>query len=310
MNIKGLLILVLIKFTALNAIAMQQNYNQGLEYRNVVSSGNPNDISDTGLLNHNTNHLSNMNDQDLRVHGNNALNNSEEGRLILNVNSSKEQNNYNFNIAHSNEFSLEGNNIFCGDGNCHTPVIGQNLDMTNVAYLAMLNEMKNDMRLEPIRVFEGHAKGCRKSATGYLNCCTSMKGWGRSVGLSRCNAEERALALKRGKGQCHLIGTYCSKRAKITKRCLTKRTVFCCFNSKLAKIFQEQGKMQLGMNFGVPQSTNCLGFTVPEVQRIDFSKFNMEELFSDVLMQAQRHESKNLPNNINTRRASLQNKSY
>ncbi|MCC8369658.1 MAG: conjugal transfer protein TraN, partial [Rickettsia endosymbiont of Oxypoda opaca] len=306
------LILVLIKFAALNAIAMQHNYNQGLEHRNVMRAGSPNDISDTGLLNSNVNHLTNMNSGDLKAQGNHALNNSEEGHLILNVNSNKEQNShdYNFNIVNSNEFLQASGNMFCMDGNCHTPVIEQNRDMANIAYLAMLNEMKNDMKLDPIRVFGGHAQGCRKNITGFLNCCTSMKGWGKNLRLAKCNAEERALALKREKGQCHLIGTYCCRRAKITKKCLTKKTVFCCFNSRLARIFQEQGKMQLGMNFGGVQSANCIGFTVPELQRIDFSEFNMEELFSDVLMQARSREGKNMLNHMNTRKSTLQNKSY
>ncbi|KJV77144.1 type-1V conjugative transfer system mating pair stabilization family protein [Rickettsia hoogstraalii str. RCCE3] len=32
---------------------------------------------------------------------------------------------------------------------------------------------------------------------------------------------------------------------------------YCCFNSKLARIFQEQGKAQLAISFGTAQYANC-----------------------------------------------------
>lgn len=42
--------------------------------------------------------------------------------------------------------SLAGATIFCLGGDCHTPTIEQNNDISNVGYLAILNEMKKDMQ--------------------------------------------------------------------------------------------------------------------------------------------------------------------
>ena len=193
--------------------------------------------------------------------------------------------------------SLAGATIFCLGGDCHTPTIEQNNDISNVGYLAMLNEVKKDMQGTPIYVFKGASNSCRKNIVSFLNCCTGFKGWGKDFGLSRCSASEKALSLKRGKGQCYYVGTYCSQRDTVFKKCLTKKSTYCCFNSKLARIFQEQGKSQLGISFGSSQYPNCRGFTVDELQRIDFSKFDLEELFADLLFDVKNKIGKSFPSN-------------
>ncbi|WP_419235616.1 conjugal transfer protein TraN [Rickettsia endosymbiont of Nabis limbatus] len=204
-------------------------------------------------------------------------------------------------IAQKKELSssIAGSQMFCLGGDCHTATIVPNTDMGNVGYLAMLNEMKKDMQTNPISVFKGHASSCRKVNIGnFLNCCSGFKGWGKDLGLSRCNAEEKALALKKAKGQCYYVGTYCAKKDKIFKTCITKKSTYCCFNSKLARVFQEQGKAQLAIGFGTAQYANCRGFTVEELQRIDFSKFDLEELFSDLLDHAKSKMSKSFPQQL------------
>ncbi|WP_341788954.1 conjugal transfer protein TraN [Rickettsia endosymbiont of Lasioglossum villosulum] len=204
-------------------------------------------------------------------------------------------------IAQKKEFSssIAGSKMFCLGGNCHTATIVPKNDIASIGHLAMLNEMKKDMQTNPISVFKGHASSCRKVNIGnFLNCCSGFKGWGKDLGLSRCNAEEKALALKKAKGQCYYVGTYCAKKDKIFKTCITKKSTYCCFNSKLARVFQEQGKKQLAIGFGTAQYANCRGFTVEELQRIDFSKFDLEELFSDLLDHAKSKMSKSFPQQL------------
>ncbi len=202
--------------------------------------------------------------------------------------------------------SLQGASMFCLGGDCFAPTIEQNTDISNVGYLAMLNEMKKDMQSEPIEVFKGEGNGCRKNIVNFLNCCSSMKGWGKDLGLGRCKATEKALALKRSKGQCHFVGSYCSERDPVFNKCLTKKSTYCCFNSKLARIFQEQGKEQLGIGFGSPEFANCRGFTVEELQTIDFSKFNMEELFADLLVEAKSKMGKSFPHQLHNQMPVMQ----
>ncbi|XVN42523.1 MAG: conjugal transfer protein TraN [Candidatus Rickettsia vulgarisii] len=206
--------------------------------------------------------------------------------------------------------SLAGATIFCLGGDCHTPTIEQNHNISNVGYLAMLNEMKKDMQGTSIYVFKGESNSCRKNIVSFLNCCSSMKGWGKDLGLTRCSAGEKALALKRAKGQCHFVGTYCSQRDKVFKKCLTKKSTYCCFNSKLARVFQEQGKKQLAIGFGTAQHANCRGFTVEELQRIDFSKFDLEELFSDLLDQAKDKMNKSFPQQLKNQMPIMQQQRF
>jgi conjugal transfer mating pair stabilization protein TraN len=180
--------------------------------------------------------------------------------------------------------------IYCLGGNCHTPIIEENRNFANVAHLAALNEAKNDCVKEtegickkPIQVFPGENQNCKKIITGFVNCCSSMKGWGKDIGLSQCSGEEKGLALKRERGNCHNVGTYCSSRDPVFGKCLKKKTSFCCFASKLARIFHEQGRKQLAINWGTPKKPNCRPFTIEELSSLDFSKFDLQEL-ADALL--------------------------
>ncbi|XVN44339.1 MAG: conjugal transfer protein TraN [Rickettsia hoogstraalii] len=89
-----------------------------------------------------------------------------------------------------------------------------------------------------------------------------------------------------------------------------KKSTYCCFNSKLARVFQEQGKKQLAIGFGTAQYANCRGFTVEELQRIDFSKFDLEELFSDLLDHAKSKMYKNFPQQLKNQMPIMQQQRF
>lgn len=58
---------------------------------------------------------------------------------------------------------------------------------------------------------------------------------------------------------------------------------YCQFDSKLARIVQEQGRRdQLGVGFGSGSSPNCRGITVDELQRLDFGVMNFSDFYSDL----------------------------
>jgi conjugal transfer mating pair stabilization protein TraN len=199
-------------------------------------------------------------------------------------------------------YSLSDSSIYCLGGNCHTPTIEENQDFSNVAYLAAINEAQKDCDKEssgicknPITVFAGEANGCDKAIVGFINCCSTNKGWGKDMKLSSCSPEEKGLALKRDKGLCHMVGTYCETRESITKTCLVKRTNFCCFNSKLARIFHEQGRSQLNIDWGSSEFPNCRPLTLEELTKLDYSKFDMEELFGAMLAKGKSNMFKTFP---------------
>ncbi|KJW07322.1 type-1V conjugative transfer system mating pair stabilization family protein [Orientia tsutsugamushi str. UT144] len=81
------------------------------------------------------------------------------------------------------------------------------MDIAKVAHLAMLNQMSKDIKTNPVSVFSGKHRKCKKDIFSFLNCCSSMTGWGRDIGLSQCKSKEQELALYRKKGYCYYIGT-------------------------------------------------------------------------------------------------------
>ncbi len=204
--------------------------------------------------------------------------------------------------------------IYCISGNCLKEELEANQDIGNVAYLAALNEAKNDCNkgsngacLQPIEVFKGYPKFCRKSVKSFLNCCTSMKGWGKDLKLAKCKPTESELALKRGKGLCHFIGSYCSQRDPILRRkCLERKSSYCCYKSKLARIFQEQARKQLNKDFGSSEYPNCKGLSIDQLSKLDYSKFDLNELFDGLMEDAKANMTKSFGDDLKNEMPQIQ----
>ena len=97
-----------------------------------------------------------------------------------------------------------------------------------------------------------------------------------------CDQKEMELALKRDAGLCtDRIGSWCSK--KVLGACATRKQSYCCYNSKLARIINEQGRAQLGKGWGDEKDPTCDGFTPAELEKIDFSQIDLSEFLVDVM---------------------------
>ena len=81
--------------------------------------------------------------------------------------------------------------------------------------------------------------------------------------LLSCEQSEQILAMRRGQNLCHEVGTYCSKKLKLvfTSICIEHTKSHCCYNSRLARIINEQGRGQIGKSWGSAKNPNCSGFT-------------------------------------------------
>lgn len=90
----------------------------------------------------------------------------------------------------------------------------------------------------------------------------------------QCEPKEQTLMLKKGQKLCHHVGTYCSKKV-VT--CVERKESYCCYNSPLARILQEQGRPQLGKGWGSAQNPQCEGFTQDELERLDFDAMDLSE---------------------------------
>src|SRR3546814_4100011 len=66
-----------------------------------------------------------------------------------------------------------------------------------------------------------------------------------------CSREEVLLHERDAQGLCAYVGTYCSD--KFLGVCLTKKKVYCCFECKLSRTLQEQGRRQLRKPWDKPK---------------------------------------------------------
>jgi len=101
-------------------------------------------------------------------------------------------------------------------------------------------------------------------------------------GILDCEQAEQILAMKRDNRLCHGVGSYCSSRLPIIRLCVETTESYCCFNSRLARILNEQGRSQLGRSWGGPQSPDCSGFTVGQLQALDFSRMDLTEFYAEI----------------------------
>ncbi|MBB3122167.1 conjugal transfer protein TraN [Pseudoduganella violacea] len=106
-----------------------------------------------------------------------------------------------------------------------------------------------------------------------------------AMSMMSCSQDEGKLAMKEGAALCRSIGSWCSKCIRVLGRCVAcieHSTGKCCFNSKLARILNEQGRAQLGMGWGAPQSPACGGFTVAQLQTLDFARMDLTEFYASI----------------------------
>ena len=174
--------------------------------------------------------------------------------------------------------------LFCLGGDCHQPKLEQDKDMQQaVAQLSIFKEMQKNMSsTNPPTVFRGEVGACSIKMIGFNDCCADMSGWGSSMGLANCGEDEKALAQKKAKKLCHYVGTFCAEKIPLTGVCVRKKSTYCCFANKLARVFHEQGRPQLGRTWGSAENPECGAFTAHELQKIKFEKMDLSEIFQDV----------------------------
>lgn len=101
--------------------------------------------------------------------------------------------------------------------------------------------------------------------------------------LMACEPQDQVLGTKRGQNLCHFAGSYCSNKMPVLGTCLETTESYCCFNSRLARIINEQGRPQIGKSWGSGESPNCSGFTPDQFQGLDFSKMDLSEFYAEIM---------------------------
>lgn len=101
-----------------------------------------------------------------------------------------------------------------------------------------------------------------------------------------CTAQDQLHALRRSQNLCRYVGSYCAKKGG--SACLEKKESWCCFNSRLALIVQTEGRKQLGLGWGTPESPACRGLTLEEFQALDFSAMDLTPVMAEMAAEARK----------------------
>ena len=90
-----------------------------------------------------------------------------------------------------------------------------------------------------------------------------------------CEQEEFELGAKRELKACHNVGGYCKQ--KLLGWCIEKRDAYCCFNTPLSRILNEQIRPQLGRGWGSAKNPDCRGIDVQDFARVDWNQVHLDE---------------------------------
>ncbi|MDE0282041.1 MAG: conjugal transfer protein TraN [Gammaproteobacteria bacterium] len=175
---------------------------------------------------------------------------------------------------------------WCVGSDCYSQASESNTGFVGAsARLNMVLEMGGDhFDRDNLRFFAGQRRACTIKYGGLANCC---KNSGLLVGMANCSQSEIELAEERNAGNTHYLGQRCARR--IFGFCIRRERVWCVFGSKLGRILHEQARPQLGLDW-----SSCEGFTVAEVERIDFEAVDLSE-FTDNLLDGSMEPSISLP---------------
>lgn len=110
------------------------------------------------------------------------------------------------------------------------------------------------------------------------------------ISASQCNENEARTAMAEGAALCHSVHRWCSHRNPDplpppgAPRCLTFTTSKCCFNSVISRIVNQQGRAQVGRNWGPdPENPDCRGFTIAELQSLNFAAMDLSEFYASLI---------------------------
>ena len=185
--------------------------------------------------------------------------------------------------ASANQFICDGD-VYCIDGSCETIEREANDEFKDaVVALNAMGQARREWDPDTLSLFRGERETCSSKVFGVLNCCKG-KGFPLIPGIQLlvalgCSREEMLLHQRDAQGLCAYVGTYCSD--SFLGVCLTKKKVYCCFQSKLSRILQEQGRQQLNKPWAAPKQEKCLGFTIEEFAQLDLSKMDFSEVYAE-----------------------------
>ncbi|WP_281061356.1 conjugal transfer protein TraN [Sphingobium sp. Sx8-8] len=212
-----------------------------------------------------------------------------------------------------------GDDVYCINGDCEAIQREASSEFKDaLTALHAIDTAGKDFDPDDMHVFPGTRDTCHKPIFGVVNCCAGKVSGLLPLGIGGaalagalngnvaalagvatqflttflCSTGEKMLDVKDRMGFCTFVGSYCS--SSLLGVCTTKRKAYCCFESKLSRILQEQGRPQINKPFGKPKHERCEGFTVDEFSRLDLSAMDFTDVYSDFM------DAAKLPDEVQT----------
>jgi len=178
-------------------------------------------------------------------------------------------------------------NVMCLDGECSSVKKAAAEDNNELKEaIGMLNILRDSkgstVNDKLISILKGTVNQCDKKILDYLNCCSMAGGWGQIFGAS-CGAEQKNLHKSRQEKKCVEVGSYCHTEFPVFG-CVIRRTTFCCYDSVISKIINQEAKKQLNIGNGTPEHPNCGGISLEDLEKVDLSKADFKEFYDEVVI--------------------------
>lgn len=193
-----------------------------------------------------------------------------------------------------------GADMFCLQGGCTDKTYLPNTDFVqSYGGLAAVEEAGKDFDPNNMTVFNGIPMQCTTYIANTKDCCDMD---GILNGVLACSQTEQLLAQQRKLKNTVSVGSFCSKSDPVLGSCLQTDSTYCDYKSMLARIIQEQGRPQLGLNFGSPQSPDCTGLTLVQFSSLDFNKIDFSEFTTQFAVPSANttNATTNLQNKLNS----------
>lgn len=124
-------------------------------------------------------------------------------------------------------------------------------------------------------VFSGSKKACEYT-NGIFNCCN-----GDGSGAT-CGGEDVEVVQAVNTGRAHYLRTICKKKI-IFGICVRRERQYCIYNSKFARVFQEQAHLQIGGRFDPYAAPHCPPLTIEEMESLDMEAMDLSEVYGDMI---------------------------
>lgn len=174
-----------------------------------------------------------------------------------------------------------GPDTFCLQGTCADTTYQSNTGFTkSYGSLAALEQAGREFDPNNLTVFKGVSLQCTQYIANSYDCCDFS---GILNGILSCSSDEVLLAQQYQAGNTVYVGSFCSSSIPLVGCVETKQT-YCDFKSLLARIIQQQGRPQLGLNFGTAENPDCSGLTMTQFASINFNLIDFSEFINKFAM--------------------------